>query len=546
MLAWGWGEIGSEFAMMKSVFVSRLGARWIVLLPLLNLLLSNLPLYAQEGAEARPSSQDTIERSADGRGTPPSAGAPSAGAGARFSLRDAIEMAVQNNPEIAAASESVRAFKWAAAAAATTFDPTVYLDVRADRSMRAAASIFETDLIGADSRITQNAQHIKAGFKRRFLWGGEYDLALRQDRSSDSLQEENPTFSGDLSLTVTQPLLRGFGRDIADVPRRMAEIQHRGAFADFQVQWSEVILSVANTYWRLVFARENLEIQKQRLTSARQLIDINRTKVELGLLAPIEVLVAEAGMASREEAVVVSEAELAAEEERMRLLLNDPSFLPRPTDTPMTMETTLNEGSLLEQAISRRPEVQKQRLIVEQEAVSVRQAGHQRLPALDLVAAAGPSGLDTTYGKSLSQLFSGDSYRWDIGLLFSYPLGNRAALAQLEQETAQWKSAQRLREKVVRQVTLEVREGLRRIRTDLTRIETTRRALDLAQKKLSAADERFSFGLLTSQDLLAFQDDLADARGRALKAVIDYNQSLIYLESVTGALPDRVGRVEAP
>jgi outer membrane protein TolC len=497
--------------MMESFSLSRLCVQWIVLL-----LLFDLRLYAQESV------------------------------GARFSLQDAIGMAVQNNPDLAAASENVQAFKWAAAAASTPFDPTVYLDVRADRSIRATSSIFETDVIGADSRITQNTQQVKAGFKRRFLWGGEYDLSLRQGRLSDSLQEENPTFSGDLSLTVTQPLLRGFGRDIVDIPRRMAEIQYRGAFADFQTQWSEVVSSVCNTYWRLIFAREDLEIQKQRLMSARQLIDINQAKVGLGLLAPIEVLVAEAGMASREEAVVISEAELAAEEEQMRLLLNDPSFLPRPTDTPMTMETTLNEAHLLEQALKRRPEVQKQRLILEQETLSVQQVGHQRLPALDLIATAGPSGLETAYGASLSQMVSGDSYRWDVGLLFSYPLGNRAALSQLEQETAQWKSARRLHEKVVRQVTLEVREGFRRIRTDLTRIGTTRRALDLAQKKLSAADERFSFGLLNSQSLLEFQDDLADARGRALKAVIDYNQSLIYLEKVTGALPDRVDHVEAP
>ncbi len=499
------------------LFPFRFRAHWIVLL---SLFLFGVPLSAQPSTETR------------------------------FSLQDAIRMALQNNPEIAAASENIQVFKGAVDVTSAAFDPTVYLDVRADQSIRETASLIETGVIDTDNRLTQNAQTFKTGIKRRLLWGGEYDLSFTQGRATASLQEMNPTFNGDLSVTLTQPLLRGFGRAIAASPRLIAQMQREMADADFQIRWLEVISSVCNTYWNWVFAHKNLEIQQQRLLSARQLIEINQAKVDLGLLAPIEVLVAEAGMASREEEVVIAEAEVSAEEERMRLLLNVPVLPPRPTDLPTEIsispeETQIDESLLLSMALKRRPELRKQRLEVERGLLALQQAHNQALPALDLVASAGPNGLGSGYGKALSQVASGNFYRWDAGLFFSYPLGNRAATAQLEQETSQWKVARHHYEKVERQVTLEAREGFRRIRTDLKRIETTRRALQLSEKKRTAADERFSFGLINSHDLLAFQDDLADAQGRALKAVIDYNKSLIGLEKATGVLPDRVDRVEA-
>ena len=114
------------------------------------------------------------------------------------------------------------------------------------------------------------------------------------------------------------------------------------------------------------------------------------------------------------------------------------------------------------------------------------------------------------------------------------PMGfsaNRAALA---------------REKVRQQIALETKEGLRRVRTDFQRIATTRRARALAEKKLSAGNERFNLGLISSHDLLEFQNELADARGKELKAVTDYNKSLANLEKVTGLLSDRYPISAAP
>ncbi|HLG21841.1 MAG TPA: TolC family protein [Candidatus Manganitrophaceae bacterium] len=470
----------------------------------------------------------------------------SAGEGApvEWTLQGAIRIALQNNVDARVETENVSLREALIGQEIGQFDPTLRLEARSDRSVRGSTSLVETGFTAA-SRFEQENQRIDAGLQQRFRWGGNYDLSLGQVRSSATLQEINPTLRGTALLTFTQPLLRGFGREAAEGPLRIARSDYAISQSAFKSAVMAVILEVSQTYWDLVFHRENVKIQRQTLQAAQQLLEVNRAKVGLGLLAPIEILVAESGVASREEGVVIAEKGVRDTEDQLRRLLNFPeqsaTEAPEilPVDPPEENEKTFDEKTLLETALNRRPEIEQNRLQLENRALAIRIAQNQLFPSLDLVGSVGRNGLGGNYSDEIDQLRSGDFYQWEAGLVLTFPLGNRAAKAALQKEQAEWNRAALAREKVRQQVALETKEGLRRVRTDFQRIATTRRARALAEKKLSAGNERFNLGLISSHDLLEFQNESADARGKELKAVTDYNKSLANLEKVTGLLSDR-------
>jgi len=453
-----------------------------------------------------------------------------------LSLQQAVIKALKANTDIQVKRENIRANQYELRWEQAQFDPAFLFDFRVSKVKRLSTLSFETDT------VIQENQRLSLGLSQRLRWGGDYNLSLGQRRSSNSISRINPTYNGDLIFSFTQPLLKGYGREITETPLRVARTEIGISREDFESQVSSVILEVSKAYWDLVFKIKNRAVQQQTLASARQLLASSRAKVALGILAPIEILVAESGVASRQEAVVIAEKAIRDQEDQLRLLLNLPeqarfSAPPiRPTDRPIEEKEMLEPSDLMAAALVHRPEILAHRHRLQNRARAFKRALDQLSPSLDLVGNIGLSGLDEDFSGELDRLSSRDFNQWELGLVLSFPLGRRAAKAALQKEKVRLNLARLARKKTVQQITLETKEGIRRVQTNFKRMTATRRARHLAEEKKAAGRERFQLGLISSHDLLEFQDDLADAQGRALKAVIDYNKSLSNLAHVTGRL----------
>lgn len=462
-----------------------------------------------------------------------------------LSLSDAITIALENNVDIRIEKENIRIRASNIIFEEAQFDPALRLDASSGKTIRSTASSIETAF--NTNKIEQEDQRFGAGLKQRLRWGGDLDLTLRQFRSTATLQDLDPTLRGETVLTFTQPLLQGFGRQVVQGALRIAKTDVGISEAAFRSKVLSIILDISHAYWDLVFQRENLLVKQQALQSARQLLEANRAKVELGLLAPIETLVAESGAASREESVVIAEKEVKDKEDELRLLLNlpeqsmahPPTLLP--TDAPIQTIRKFVQEKVLDRALSQRPEIEQSRLNLLNRELSVQIAKNQLSPSLDFVGSVGLSGLGGKYSEEYAQLRSRKFYQWEAGVVLQFPLGNRAAQANLQREKAERNKVLLTQAKVVQDITLEAKRVLRQVETGFKRIETARRARRLAEKQLSAGNERFSLGLISSNDLLEFQDELSDARGKELKAIVDYNKSLAQMERVTGSLFERYG-----
>ncbi len=461
-----------------------------------------------------------------------------------LSLSQAVKIAIKDNVDIQVERENIRLSESAFFLESARFDPTISFDLNADRTVRSSSSLIETGPSGTN-RITTENQRLGSSIKQRFRSGGDLDLTFRQNRGTASFQDLNPTLRADLILSFSQPLLQGFGRVFSEAPLRIANTNIKISQEVFEAHVSALILDVSKAYWDLVFHLKNLEVQQQTLKSAKQLLKSTEAKVSLGLLAPIEILVSESGVATRDEAVFIAEKRVFDTEDKLRVLLNLPGesiinpLRIVPSDQPTEKKEHIDALAVLQVALLKRPEVAQSNLLLKNQVLASKIAKNKLSPSLDLLGNIGLNGLGQDFSDEIDQIGSGSFNQWETGLVLSFPLGNRAARADLQKEKAKLKQAMLGQRKIIQRITLETKEGLRGVHTDYQRIIATQRARHLAKEKLSAGNERFHLGLISSQDLLEFQDDLAEARANALKAVTDYNKSLVNLEHVSGTLLNR-------
>jgi outer membrane protein len=293
-----------------------------------------------------------------------------------------------------------------------------------------------------------------------------------------------------------------------------------------------VIATVEQTFWELVFANENLKVGQSALKAAEELLAGNRAKAKAGVMAVVEVLQAEAGVASRVEQILIAEKAIQDQEDQVRRLLNpNEQELRRdlrllPLDQPVQALEAISLEEAIDIAIERRPEVLQANKNIETSDLNTKFAKNQLLPSLAAQGTVGLAGLGGGVNDMVERNFGGNFYNYGGGLVLSYPLGNRAAWSQYNKRQLEARNAKASLQSVRQQIIVGVKEAVRRVQTDFRRIETTRSARILAEKQLQAEQERFKVGLSTTIFVLQFQRDLAIARGNELRAIVDYNKSL--------------------
>ena len=355
----------------------------------------------------------------------------------------------------------------------------------------------------------------------------------------------NPAWTGGLAMTLTQPLLRNAGLDVNKTFIRIA--QNNAAVEEhvFRDRVLTVLATVEQTYWELVFANENLKVAEAALKAAQNLLAENRAKAKAGVMSIVDVLQAEAAVASRVEQILIAEKSIRDQEDQLRRLLNPGENELRedvrltPQDPPAVALQPISLQEAIDIAIERRPEIVQAKKNVDSSELNTNFAKNQLLPTLSFQGTLGLAGLGGNLGNSVNSNFSGDFYNYGAGLVLSYPLGNRSAWSTYNKRQMEGRNAQVSLVSVRQQIIVGVREAVRRVQTDFKRIETTKSARIMAEKQLQAEQERLKVGLSTTRFVLEFQRDLATAQGNELRAIVDYNKSLSNLERHKATTLDR-------
>jgi outer membrane protein TolC len=437
--------------------------------------------------------------------------------------------------------------------------PTLSLSARSSNTENASYSYL--DATGSLIDKTQNYTFLNAS--QTLPTGGTFSLDLTGYKTATNRtgQTINPRYGTTLRLNFTQPLLRNFGFKMS---RReiLVAMNNLGVSEEtLKKTLTDTVYNVESAYWNLVYSIENLDVRRQSLQLAKDLLDKNQRSVEIGTLAPMEVLSARAEVATREADLIQAETQIKSNEDQLKLLVNIvgeedrkvTAFLPKDKPTYVARAVSLEEA--LAAAIENRTDLAISRIGLETEKLNLSYAKNQNLPDLNLSTSFYSPGIDGTrllYDElgplggnvigtipggitgALKQTTGFKYPNWNLGLTLSIPLANLFSKANLAQARLNMRQAMLELENQKEQVYLEIKNAVRSVEANYKRILAYTTARELAEQKLAAEEEKRRVGMSTNYLVLSYQRDLANARISELNAIISYNVSLAALERSMG------------
>jgi outer membrane protein TolC len=355
-------------------------------------------------------------------------------------------------------------------------------------------------------------------------------------------------------------LLRGFGIDNARQQLLVSQVNREISDIGLRQTVAATMRSVRIAYWDLAYAIASLDVQRQSLELAQESLRNTRSRVEIGTTPPIDIVEAEAEVALREESTIIAEAQIQTSEDALRALIYDPDMPEfwtlriEPAELPPFQPVAVDVETAVRNALDRRTDLQQTRKSLEGSDINIRYFLNQTLPDVTASVDYGLTGLGGTqflrgegfpgpvigqtqrsFGSVLGDLFGNQFPNWTVSLNVSYPMGATQPEADLARARLQYsQSATQLKNEQLQAMT-EVRESARQVTTNQKRVETTRTSRQLAERRLDAEQRKFTAGTSTSFFVFQAQRDLAQARNNELRAILDYNRSLVDLETVQEA-----------
>ncbi len=460
-----------------------------------------------------------------------------------LSLMDGLKAALENNLDIA-----VRRYDPLMAGARLTgmeaaFDPLLSGSASSSNDEQRRVSSFIGPFSSKDK-----IHSYSASFFDPLTTGGSYRLDLTAtDNATSTTNLAGSGFSTGFNTTwqasFTQPLLRNMGRTssryLVLVSRNVVGVNA----AIFRQAVLDTLSAAEKAYWNLNFAQMDLKTKRASLQLAKDFLGQNRIKVRVGTLAPIEITQAEAGVADREEGVILAENAVKTAEDELRRVMNVPRDSPmwsqsiRPSDPPPLAEVTPDMEAAVAAAEKSRPDLEQARLSLKSRETELAYRRNQRRWGLDFNGNYGLLGFDDfAYRTSFEDLRDRNQKNWALSLTLSVPIGNRLAIADFTEAEHRLDQARYDLQRLEQVARIEVRNAVRTVETNLKRVKAAQVNVRLQREKLSAEQKKFENGMSTSFQVLQFQTDLSTAESRENQAIVDFNKSLVDLERAKGTL----------
>ncbi len=505
-----------------------------------------------------------------------------------LSLREAIEMALVNNKDIEVARQNVRAAEFDFQSARGVYDPRFSTFSYYERAETPTGSFLSG---GANGAVTQSGFFNSSGLQGLTPKGGggyRVDFSSSRVTTNNQFATLNPQFPSALTFNYTQPLLRGLG---FDQNRRLIEIGKKNLSltdAQFRGRAIETITNVQRAYWDLVFSLRNLQIQRDAVRDARTQLEHNKRLVEEGVLAPIDVVAAEAQVSGFEQSVYSALDDVGRAENALKNLIaeNREASLWNvalvPTDSVDLKAPPIALTEAMESAMRSRPELQQSDVAQAINEIEQRFTREQTKPQIDVVASYGLVGLagslDTSravnpftatneqlrerinqlsqlnglpvlpeppaqvfpdvlvggYGQSFANLAANRFTNFRVGVQVSVPFRNRTAEAQLGRSLVESDRLRTQREQLEQLIQVDVRNALQLLRTSESRLRATASARSASEQQYASEQRKFDAGQSTFFLVLERQTALTTARGNELRAQTELNKAIAELGRATG------------
>ena len=369
-----------------------------------------------------------------------------------------------------------------------------------------------------------------------------FDLGDSRNKNLDMDGPFNPSYENSLSVSVSQPLLRNAGQWANTYSIRIAAYDRDIVSARTKLDVITVLAAIDRVYWRLYAARRELEVRQQQYELSQVQLERARRLVEAGQRPQVEIIRAESGVAQQLEAIIVAENTLRDRERELKRVINKAGLgiqsptIVVPASKPDPVRYDLEQAKLIRQALDSRMELLELQLQLLQDASTVDLARNQTLPAATLDYSYIIGGTGETRDESFDMLFSSDFVNHRLGLQMLVPLGNQAAKSRLRQ--AIYQRRQRLTTRADREelIKLEVLNAIDQVEANWQRILAARQNTIVNARLYEAEKREFEVGMSTSTNVLDAQFNFANAQTSEIRALADYQISLVDLAYATGTI----------
>jgi outer membrane protein len=403
------------------------------------------------------------------------------------------------------------------------------------------------------------------GLNEQLPWGGSYaaNWSNQRQTTTNILTNFSPLLQSTLNFNYTQPLLRNFSID--QIRQQVQNSKKSRELSDIQLQGvvTGTLRSVKNAYWDLVYAINNLKAQQQSLALSQQSLKDNQKRVEIGTMAPIDIVQAQAEVASNDQGVIIAEATIQQAQDNLRALILDPGTADfwttafDPTDAASFAERAIDIEAAVRNALDKRSDLRSAKNSLEQSDINIKYYRNQILPDVNAAVNYGTFGVGGTqlspvdlglvasgivpsravvnergFGSVLGDVLGSAYPQWSVGVQIGYPIGASTAHANLARVKLQYDQAQAQLKNLNLQVATQVRSVGRNVQTNQKRVQSARATRELQEKKLEAEEKKFAVGMSSPFFVIQAQRDLSLARVVEIQAISDYNKSLVDFEAV--------------
>jgi outer membrane protein TolC len=412
------------------------------------------------------------------------------------------------------------------------------------------------------------------GYQQNFASGTQISYGWNNTHFSSNNRNSviNPGWNPNMQIQISQRLLQGFGFAVNNRNIKVAKNNLKVGDLTFKLQVMTTVAGIVNLYWDLVSFNEDLKVKRKALEVAQKFYEDNKKQVEIGTLAPIEIVRAEARVAQAQQDLTNSETSLLQQETILKNALSktgvaSPTVAAArviPTDRLVMPDTdpVSRLEELIDVALKSRPDLEQTRINLENNKIAAVGSRNQLLPSLDVQATfqnnalAGqvnsllPSNVAATpgivdpffiggYGTALSQIFRRNFPDYSIGFQLSIPIRNRTAQADYIRDQITLRQAELNAQRQINEVRVNVSNALTAVLQARARYAAAVKERQLQEQTLDAENKKYALGASTAFQVVQTQRDLAQAQGAEVAALAAYSRARVQLDLQTAQVLER-------
>lgn len=451
-----------------------------------------------------------------------------------------------------------------------SFDPIVTGNIQFERARQ---SLSNTVIAGVPF-VNQNTTTGNFTYTEGFQTGTLLSATFNNSRTStNSFTSLNPSLSSTFRATVRQHLLAGCCLFVNRRNIISAGYNKQISGIAFENQVMFTVTQIQDIYWDLVNAYQNLVVKQRSLGLAQKTLSDNQKQVQIGTLAPIEVVRAQSAVSSAQQDLIVAQTNLQLQQLLMKNAitrnLTDPALASAPvipTDTMVVINEQMPPvDELINDALKRRPDINSQRIDLKNRDISRRATKNALRPNLDLLGFYGgsglsgngqncvrdtnnllictPTGIDNGFGGAFTDQFNNTNPDKGVAIQLTIPILNRTAQADQVRSQIEYRQAELLLHQLESQINIGVRNAVYAVQQNTAAVAASKAAQELAAQSLDAEQKKYALGASTNTLVLQAQRDLTQAQVNYVTALTNYEKSRVTLDQVTGHTLERLGIV---